>query len=405
LVQVLIADTFEQSGVDALEAAGCRVVHEPRLNGAALIERIRTSAARVLIVRGTVVPAAAFEVGSLGLVVRAGAGVNTIDVPAASRHGIYVANCPGKNAVAVAELTLGLILAIDRHIPENVADLRAGRWNKKDYSKARGLAGRTLGLIGFGHIACEVARRAHAFGMPVAVWSRRFSEGRGSADQCGVPIRVSPSPQQLAADADVLSVHLALAPATRQFVDASILSRLKRGAYFINTARAEVVDAVALAVAVRDGGIKAGLDVFDDEPTEAAGAFTSPLASLPGVYGTHHIGASTEQAQEAIAAETTRIVLAYKQTGIVPNVVNLAARTRATHTLVVRHRDQPGVLAHVFAQLRADGVNVQETENIVFDGAQAAVARINLDAEPSGPALAAIRTGNHDILDLELLTL
>ena len=226
----------------------------------------------------------------------------------------------------------------------------------------------------------------------------RRPEECGVADP-GIPV----SPQELAAEADILSVHLALTPATRQFVDASILARLKPGSYFINTARAEVVDSAALAVAVRDGGIKAGLDVFDDEPVEGAGAFTSPLASLAGVYGTHHIGASTDQAQEAIAAETVRIVLAYKTTGRVPNVVNLAARTRATHTLVVRHRDRPGVLAHVFEHLRAGGVNVQETENIIFDGGQAAVARINLDAAPPASIVDAIRTGNSDILALDLL--
>ena len=381
-VKILIADAFEQSGVRALTAGGCDVLYEPALRGDALTERIRTSAAKVLIVRSTNVPAPALETGALGLVVRAGAGYNTIDVAAASRRGIYVSNCPGRNAVAVAELTFGLILAIDRHIPENVADLRAGRWNKKAYSKARGLAGRTLGLIGLGHIGCEVARRAHAFGMHVVVWSRRLDAGGARAEECGVPIRRSASPQELAAAADILTVHLALTPDTRQFVSASILARLKPGSYFINTARAELVDSAALAIAVRDGGIKAGLDVFDDEPAEGTGEFTSPLTSLAGVYGTHHIGASTDQAQEAMAAETVRIVLAYKTTGRVPNVVNLATRTRATHTLVVRHRDRPGVLAHVFEHLRAGAVNVQETENIIFDGAQAAVARINLDAEP-----------------------
>jgi D-3-phosphoglycerate dehydrogenase len=403
-VKILIADAFEQSGVQALTAGGCDVLYEPALTGDALTERIRTSAAKVLIVRSTNVPAPALETGALGLVVRAGAGYNTIDVAAASRRGIYVSNCPGKNAVAVAELTFGLILAIDRHIPENVADLRAGRWNKTTYSKARGLAGRTLGLIGLGHIGCEVARRAHAFGMPVVVWSRRFNAGGARAEECGVPIERSASPREVAAAADILSVHLALTPDTRQFVSASILARLKPGSYFINTARAELVDSAALAIAVRDGGIKAGLDVFDDEPTEGTGEFTNPLASLAGVYGTHHIGASTDQAQEAIAAETVRIVLAYKTTGRVPNVVNLATRTRATHTLVVRHRDRPGVLAHVFEHLRAGAVNVQETENIIFAGAQAAVARINLDGEPSATLLDAIRTGNSDILELDLLT-
>jgi D-3-phosphoglycerate dehydrogenase / 2-oxoglutarate reductase len=403
-VKILIADPFEPGGLQALAAAGSDVLYEPDLTGDRLIERIRTSAAKVLIVRGTRVPAAAFETGALGLVVRAGAGFNTIDVASASRHGIYVSNCPGKNAVAVAELTFALILAIDRHIPENVADLRAGRWNKKAYSKARGLAGRTLGLIGLGHIGCEVARRAQAFGMQVVGWSRRFNDVGGLTDECGVPIRLSPTPQQLAAEADILSVHLALTPETRHFVNASILGGLKPGGYFINTARAEVVDSAALAAAVRDGGIKAGLDVFDDEPVEGAGAFTNPLTGLPGVYGTHHIGASTDQAQEAIAAEAVRIVLAYQMTGRVATAVNLATRTRATRTLVVRHHDRPGVLAHVFEHLRAAGVNVQETENIIFDGGEAAVARINLDAEPDEAVLAAIRTGNRDIIELDLLT-
>jgi D-3-phosphoglycerate dehydrogenase len=403
-VKILIADAFELSGLQALAAGGCEVLYEPDLKGEALIERIATSAAAVLIVRSTKVPAAALEAGALGLVVRAGAGYNTIDVAAASRRGIYVSNCPGKNAAAVAELTFGLILAIDRRIPDNVADLRGGRWNKKEYSMARGLAGRTLGLIGLGHIGCEVARRAHAFGMTLAVWSRRLTTAGADRDQCGVPIEVRSSPQELAAESDILSVHLALTPETRQFVNGSILERLKPGSYLINTARAEVVDSTALATAVRDHGIRAGLDVFDNEPVEGRSAFDPPLASLPGVYGTHHIGASTEQAQEAIAAEAVRIVLAYQTTGRVPNVVNLATSTGATHTLVVRHRDRPGVLAHVFEHLRAGGVNVQETENIIFEGGQAAVARINLNAAPDVSVLEAIRTGNSDILTVDLLT-
>jgi D-3-phosphoglycerate dehydrogenase len=123
------------------------------------------------------------------------------------------------------------------------------------------------------------------------------------------------------------------------------------------------------------------------------------------VYGTHHIGASTDQAQEAIAAETVRIVRSYKETGRVPNVVNLAKRTPATHMLVVRHRDRPGVLAHVFHHLRQDNLNVQETENIVFEGAEAAVARINLDGAPSTALCARIKANNSDILDLQVVAL
>jgi len=123
------------------------------------------------------------------------------------------------------------------------------------------------------------------------------------------------------------------------------------------------------------------------------------------VYGTHHIGASTDQAQEAIAAETVRIVRAFKETGRVPNVVNLARRTPATHMLILRHRDRPGVLAHVFDHLRARALNVQETENIVFEGAEAAVARINLDGEPDAALAEAIKSGNSDVLDLQVVKL
>jgi D-3-phosphoglycerate dehydrogenase len=127
--------------------------------------------------------------------------------------------------------------------------------------------------------------------------------------------------------------------------------------------------------------------------------------ALPGVYGTHHIGASTDQAQAAIADEAVRIITVYKDTGQVPNVVNLARRSPATHVVSVRHRDRPGVLAHVFAQLREAGINVQETENIVFDGAHAAVARINVDAEPPPAVLGAIRAGNDNVLAVHVVTM
>jgi D-3-phosphoglycerate dehydrogenase len=349
--------------------------------------------------------------------VRAGAGYNTIDVAAASERGIYVSNCPGKNAIAVAELAFALILALDRRVPDNVAELRAGRWNKKEYSQARGLFGQTLGLLGVGSIGQEMIRRAAGFGLDVVLWSRRFDgERRAMTDQeardLGVEpslrqlkIELAPSPEEVAARADILSVHLALGSQTRGLVNAQLLARLRPGAMLVNTARGEVVDAAAIASAVRDRGLRVGLDVFANEPSAATGAFADPLVAQPGVYGTHHIGASTEQAQEAIAAETVRIVKTYKETGRVPNVVNLARRTPATHMLVVRHRDRPGVLAHVFDHLRRADLNVQETENIVFEGAEAAVARINLDGRPSSDVCDRITAGNDDVFDLQVINL
>lgn len=413
-MKVLIADQFEPSGVEGLKAAGCEVLHQPELKDEALARAIAETRADVLVVRGTRVDEAALEAGRLALVVRAGAGYNTIDVAAAARRGIYVSNCPGKNAIAVAELTLALILALDRRVPDNVADLRAGRWNKQEYSRARGLYGQTLGLLGAGSIAREVIRRAAAFGLHVVLWSRRFDgqdrplakqEAQALGLDPAAAIALAPSPAEVAGRCDVLSVHLALGPQTRGLVDAALLARLKPGAMLINTSRGEVVDHQALAAAVREKGLRVGLDVYASEPPAATGEMHDPIVALPGVYGTHHIGASTEQAQEAIAAETVRIVRTYAQTGEVPNVVNLSRKTPASHMLVVRHRDRPGVLAHVFEHLREENVNIQETENVVFEGAEAAVARINLDVAPTPALLAAIRDGNADVFDLRLIAL
>jgi D-3-phosphoglycerate dehydrogenase len=405
-MKVLIADAFEASGLDALKGAGCDVIYEPDLSGDALVRAIGSSGADILVVRSTPVTEPMLDAGGLSLIVRAGAGVNTIDVAGASRRGIYVSNCPGRNGIAVAELAFGLIIALDRRIPDNIADLRAGRWNKKEYSKARGLYGRTLGLLGFGSIGQEMARRATGFGMTTVVWSRRFGR-EGAAVLAALPrdldVTVAPSPEAVAAQSDVLSVHLALTPETRNFVGASILERLRPGSLFINTARAEIVDHAALADVVRARGIRAGLDVFPDEPPGSAGSFAPPIVALPDVYGTHHIGASTEQAQEAIAAEAVRVIRVYTETGRVPNVVNLATRTPATHRLVIRHRDRPGVLAHVFDKLRSRSLNVQETENVIFEGASAAVASINLDAEPPVELLDAIEQGSDDILSLQVV--
>ena len=416
-MKVLVADKFEKSGIEGLEAAGCEVVYQPDLKEDSLTQAIAATGADVLVVRGTKVTAPMLDAGRLSLIVRAGAGYNTIDVAGASKRGIYVSNCPGKNAIAVAELAFGLILSLDRRIPDNVAEMRAGTWNKKEYSKAQGLYGRTLALLGVGNIGQEMIRRAAGFGMRIVIWSRRFDRERRAltdleAREMGiegamraVPIMLAPTPADAVSDADVVSVHLALGPETKGLVNAALLSRMKPGTIFINTARGEVVDHAALAAAVKERGVRVGLDVYANEPAAATAPFKDDLAELPGVYGTHHIGASTDQAQEAIAAETVRIIRSYKETGRVPNVVNLARRTPATHMLVVRHRDRPGVLAHVFSHLRQANLNVQETENIVFEGAEAAVARINLDGEPPSALCQKMKADNADVLDLQLVKL
>lgn len=333
-MRVLIADKFEKSGIDGLKTLGCEVLFEPDLKDQALADAVAKTGAEVLIVRSTKVGAAAMA-GSLKLIVRAGAGVNTIDVPAATSRGVIVANCPGKNSAAVAELAFGLMLALDRRIPDNVANLQHGKWNKKEYSIARGLSGRTLGLLGAGSIGCEMIRRAAGFNMNVVLWSRRYNgQDRpvtsAEADEIGVrkaleliTVHLAPSPAEVAARADILSIHLALCPDTRDMVNAAVLSKLAPGSFLINTARAECVDQAALRTAIRERHLRVGLDVFVSEPATSTGEFADPIVQEPGVYGTHHIGASTDQAQEAIAAETVRIVRTFKDTGQAPNAVNV----------------------------------------------------------------------------------
>ncbi len=399
-MRVLVADTIESSGLEALRAAGCEVDYRPAAKDAALADAVAAGAPDVLIVRSTKVPESVLRAGPLSLVVRAGAGYNTIDVEAASRLGIYVANCPGKNSVAVAELAFGLIAALDRRIADNVADLRAGRWNKAAYSKARGLFGRTLGLIGLGGIGSAMVPRAQAFGMPVVAWSRSLTDAR--AAELGIT-RVD-SPLEVARRADVVSVHLALNGETRGLLGAEFFAAMRDGAYFVNTSRGEVVDEPALAAAVEQKGIRAGLDVFAGEPGAGTAEFRPAIAELPGVYGTHHIGASTDQAQRAIADEAVRIVTVYAGTGEVPNVVNLARSTPAGWTVIVRHLDRPGVLAATLDAISRGGLNVQEMANVVFSGGEAAVARIDVEGTPTAALLEAIES-NPSVLDVQVIGL
>ncbi len=400
-MKILIADNFEASGIRGLEALGCEVINDPSLKDDSLIEAIRNSAADVLVVRSTKVSEAMLAAGNLSLVVRAGAGYNTIDVKAASERGIYVSNCPGKNAVAVAELAFALILALDRRIVDNVNELRSGKWNKKEFSQSNGLKGQTLGLIGLGQIGSEMIARANAFEMNVVGWSRSLTPEK--AAEMGITFRQTIA--EVANDCDILSVHVALTPDTRGVINKDVFDLMRDGAMFINTSRAEIVDQAALIEAIKTKGLRVGTDVFANEPATATGEFSDELVSLPNVYGTHHIGASTNQAQEAIAAETVRIIQTYKDTGKVPNVVNLSEQTPATHVLVVRHRDRPGVLAHVFNEIKAANINVQEMENIVFAGAEAAIARIALDAPPDEATMQLIQAGNEDVIELNLLRL
>jgi len=401
-MKILIADKFEPVGLERLTAIGCEIVSEPGLTADDLPAALGEHGADALIVRSTKVTAAAIDAAErLKLIIRAGAGYDTIDVAAASKDGIFVANCPGKNAVAVAELTWALILACDRRVPDQCRDLRAGQWNKKEYGVASGLYGRTLGVLGLGTIALEVVTRAKAFGMNVVAWSRSLTPER--AGELGIGFAASPT--EVAAAADVVSVHVASTPDTANLIDSAFIDAMKAGAYLINTSRGAVVDEAALRKGIADKGLRAGLDVYQGEPGKARAPFDNPIANEPGVYGTHHVGASTDQAQQAIALEAVRIVATYNDTGDVLHCVNRAHATPATCMLTVRHRNRPGVLATVFDVISEARINVEEMENLIYQGAEAACARIRLDQSPTSDQLKHIRSRCGDILGLELTDL
>lgn len=388
-MRVLLADRLPDAARLRLMGAGFTVHADPALSGAALRAALAAHQPDVLVVRSTKVTAAHLEATSaLQLIVRAGAGVNTIDLAAASAQGIFVSNCPGMNAVAVAELTFGHILNADRRIADQVTDMRAGQWRKKAYGKlqGRGLKGRTLGVLGCGNIGRAVIARALAFEMNVIAWSPSLCAT--TARQLGVTRAADPV--EVARAADVLTVHLALTPTTDGLVGPAIFDALPNDAIVINTSRGGVLCEAALAKAIAEKGIRAGLDVFAHEP-KADGPFAAEIATSTAVYGTHHTAASTVQSQEAVADEACRIVETWGTTGEAINCVNLADQTLATHQLVIRHADKVGVLAGVLATLREDGINVQQMENMIFSGGEAACARIQIEGTPSDAALEALR--------------
>jgi D-3-phosphoglycerate dehydrogenase len=375
-MKLLFADSLPDQAVADLESRGHECVMEPGLGAKELPGRIAGFDA--LVVRSTKVNSAVFESADrLALVIRAGAGTNTIDTAAAASRGVLVANVPGRNAAAVAELTMGLLLAIDRRIADNVADLRGGHWDKKRYSKADGLLGKTMGIIGLGSIGLGVAERAVPFGIDVQSLARpgRSEHVAARAEELG--ITMLGSREELLSASDIVTVHVPSAKDTKRMVDGEFLGHMKRGAILLNTSRGDVVDETALLKALDNDEVRAGLDVFPDEPSSGTAEWKSALAQHPNVVATHHIGASTRQAQRAVAAGVVEIVDAFA-VGEARNCVNLAPSRIGAVTLTIRHLDRVGVLARVLDLLSTASLNVEHMENRVFRGGEAAVASIDV---------------------------
>ena len=318
-MKILIADKFEAIGIDGLKKLGAEVACEPGLKDDALAKRVAEYDPTILIVRSTKVSAGTLQAGKqLKVVIRAGSGYDTIDVAAAKQRGVKVSNCPGMNAIAVAELVMGHMINMDRRIANNVADVRAHKWNKKEYSKARGLKGSTLGIVGMGRIGTEVAKRALAFDMNV-LWYDVVPDLKPINHPNCKRVQLD----QLFREADIVTLHVPGTGDTKHLVNAQRIATMKPQAMIINTSRASVVDEPALIAALKEGRLRAAaVDVYESEPAADAKDITSPLADVPNLYGTHHIGASTEQAQTAVAEETVRIVAEFKTTGQVINCVN-----------------------------------------------------------------------------------
>lgn len=386
-MNILCADKLDDAAFGRLREAGHRVVVEPGLSADGLPERLRSGEFDVLVVRSTEVTADALQASpSLGLVVRAGAGTDNIDKVAASALGIYVCNVPGKNAIAVAELAMGLILAIDRNIAAGAHDLKTGHWDKSSYAKADGIYGSRLAVIGLGDIGFALAERARAFGMSVSAVANPGRTPNARKRIKAIGIELAPDLETLLSAADIVSLHVPKAPGTAGLVDADFLSYMKDGAMLINTARGELVDAGALIEAMDARGIRAGLDVWPDEPSVGSGEWQSKLAQHPNVVGSHHVGASTLQAQSAIAAGAVRVIRKYAA-GTIVNCVNLIEEPLGDCVLTVRHHDRVGVLARIFELLRANGINVQQMQNRIFSEGGAAAASINLACDAPGSLL------------------
>jgi D-3-phosphoglycerate dehydrogenase len=368
-LKVLIADKFPEKYIEQMKKLNLEVTYEPKF-----VEKDLEEAAKevdILVVRSTIVNETAINnAANLNLIIRAGSGVNNINIQEANKRGVYVANCPGMNAVAVAELAMGLMISLDRSIPDNVIDFRNGVWNKAKYSKGKGLKGKTLGIIGVGAIGREVAKRALAFEMNVY--------GKDITRIEGVQIKDFSEMDQLLPLCDVVTIHLPVTPETKGLFNKDLFKYMKDEALLINTSRHDIIVEEDLIEAMEKKNIRFAGDVFKGEPEAKTGDVKSHFQNNPNVYITHHIGASTQQAQDAVAQETVNVITHYAHSGIIDHWVNRAKITDAHYQLVVKHFDKPGVLAGVLDLLREGHINIEEIENVIFDGALAASCTMKL---------------------------
>lgn len=397
-MRILVACDLPELALEQLRALASDVVYEPDLSAAQLRDAVGDVG--ILVVKSTrVSPETLDRATGLQLIVHAGSGAGEISIEEASAAGVFVSHCPQTHATAVAELTMGLILALDRRIVENAVAMREGRWIRSQFTDAHGLAHRTIGILGYGEIGRQVARRARAFNMRVVAWAPDLTaEAPHEPD-----VEFCNWPRELARMSDIVTVHAVADDEDEHdvIVDAEFLESLPAGAYLVHMGRPGAIDQNALIEAIQSRNLRVATDVYISEPASDTARARFRIAEQPGVVCTQHIGALTQQARGATAAEVVRIIRAFLVSGELTNCLNLADRSPATWQLVLRLRDQVGVMAAVLEAVRADGINAEEITSRVFTGAKAAWCTIALDERPSTEALEAIRA-LPDVLHLEL---
>ena len=377
MLKVLVADIFPEEKQEELKSLGMEVKYQPKCSPDELGDVLKGM--NILCVRSTKVTAEALQdARDLMLIIRVGSGVNTIDVKAASEMGIYVANCPGKNAIAVAELAAGLIVSADRRIPQATASLRSGKWEKKKYAQADGLKGKSVGIVGIGRIGREVLKRLRGFDLEAYVFSEDFT--KKDAKELGVIY--CETLQELVKQVDIVTTHVPYLESTHHLFNKDIFSLMKENTIFVNTSRGKIHDQEALLEAMNTKGIRAALDVFDQEPSSSTADFSAEIVDHPNFIGTPHIGASTRQAQLAVADEALRIIRTFMSKGTVPNCVNLVVNTKACCQMIIRHYNKVGVLAAVMDLLKEEDINIETMSNTIFQSGLAAVASMRLDQIP-----------------------
>jgi D-3-phosphoglycerate dehydrogenase len=378
-MKIVVADAFSPNGIEEMKKMGHEVTYEPKVAGENFVKLMAEVKPVVLIVRSKKVTKEVIDANpKLEMVIRAGAGYDTIDVSHCSQKGIYVCNCPGKNSVAVAELTMGLMIAIDRRIAEGNQLLKEGKWAKGKFADCLGLKGRTVGLLGIGNIGKEVAKRALAFDMKVLAvdpfLTKEQIEGMGATK--------IETAKELSEQADILSIHVPALPETIGMINKEFLSHLKPDSVIINAARGNLVNEDDILEHLdKVKGFWYGADVFKNEPAGKEADFDHKLAKHPKVVGSHHVGASTLEAETAIGIEAVRMVKEYGASKKVNNCVNLAMDIKKTHCISAKYMSKVGALAAILAILDKNGLKIEELKNEVFKDRKACVSEIHFTGD------------------------